>query len=106
MGIVNIYGISQDPNTKEYVLVMRYSEEGDFKKYLKSSYRGWNDKIKILYNIISSLSTFHQEKLMHGDLHSGNILYFEYLSQAMITDLGLSGPADQVKVKMIFGVLP
>src|SRR5688500_8023337 len=94
-GIVNIYGISQDPNTKEYVLVMRYANEGDFKQYLKSNCTRWNDKIEILYNIISSLNTFHQEKLIHSDLHSGNVLYFGYLSQAMITDLGLSGPADQ-----------
>ena len=62
---------------------MRYASEGDFKKYLKSNYKGWNDKIKRLYDIISSLNTFHQEKLTHGDLHSGNILYFKYLSQAI-----------------------
>ena len=87
---------------------MRYSDKGDFKKYLKSSYRGWNDRIKILYNIISGLNIFHKERLMHGDLHSGNILYFEYLSQAMIADLGLSEPANQEPSSKndIFGVLP
>ena len=75
-GIVNIYGISQDPSTKEYVLVMRYTHQGDFKKYLKSNYTGRNDKIKKLYDIISGLNTLHQEKFMHNDFHSGNILYF------------------------------
>lgn len=107
-GIVNIYGISQDPNTKEYVLVMRYAAEGDFKKYLKSNYTGWNDKIKKLYNIISGLNTLHQEKLIHSDFHSGNILYFQYLSETMIADLGLSGPADQEASSKndIVGVLP
>jgi serine/threonine protein kinase len=107
-GIVNIYGISQDPNTKEYVLVMRYAAEGDFKKYLKSNYTGWNDKIKKLYNIISGLNTLHQEKLIHSDFHSGNILYFQYLSETMIADLGLSGPADQETSSKndIVGVLP
>jgi serine/threonine protein kinase len=107
-GIVNIYGISQDPNTKEYVFVMRYAAEGDFKKYLKSNYKGWNDKIKKLYNIISGLNTLHQENLMHSDFHSGNILYFKYLSETMIADLGLSGPADQETSSKndIFGVLP
>ena len=88
---------------------MRYAAKGDVKEYLKLNYT-WNYKIKILYNIISCLNTFHQEKLMHGDLHSGNILYFPYLSQAMITDLGLSGPADQETSSKsendIFGVLP
>src|SRR5688572_28388120 len=107
-GIVNIYGISQDPNTKEYALVMRYAFRGDFKKDLKSNGTIWNDKIKRLYDIISSLSTFHREKLTHGDLHSGNILYFDYLSQAMITDLGLSGSTDQETSSEngIIGVLP
>jgi len=64
----------------------------------------------MLYNIISSLNTFHQERLVHSDLHSGNILYFDYLSQAIITDLGLSGPADQKTSSKskngIYGVLP
>jgi len=107
-GVVNIYGISQDPNTKEYVFVMRYAAEGDFKKYLKSNYTGWNDKIKKLYNIISGLNTLHQEKLIHSDFHSGNILYFKYLSETMISDLGLSGPADQETSSKndIVGVLP
>jgi len=107
-GIVNIYGISQDPNTNEYALVMRYAAEGDFKKYLKSNYTGWNDKIKKLYNIISGLNTLHQEKLIHSDFHSGNILYFKYLSETMIADLGLSGPADQETSSKndIVGVLP
>ncbi len=56
------------------------------------------------------MNTFHQEGLIHSDLHSGNILYFQYLSQAMISDLGLSGPADQETSSKsgndIFGVLP
>jgi serine/threonine protein kinase len=90
---------------------MRYTDQGDFKKYLKSNYarqKGWNDKIKKLYDIISGLNTLHQEKLMHSDFHSGNILYFDYLSQAMITDLGLSSPADQETSSKndIVGVLP
>ena len=87
---------------------MRYAAEGDFKKYLKSNYTGWNDKIEKLYNIISGLNIFHKESLIHNDLHSGNILYFEYLSEAMIADLGLSGPADQETSSKndIFGVLP
>ena len=87
MAVIQVYGISQDPNTKEYVFVMRYAAEGDFKKYLKSNYTGWNDKINKLYNIILGLKTLHQEKLIHSDFHSGNILYFSYLSETMIADL-------------------
>src|SRR4051812_6500356 len=108
MEFVNIFGISQDPDTKGYILVMRYAKKGSFKNYIQSNYIKWNDKIQILYDLISGLSKFHQERLMHCDLHSGNILYFKYLPQAKIADLGLSGPVDQEPSSKngIFGVLP
>src|SRR5439155_20480354 len=66
----------------------------------------WKDKIEILYNIISGLNIIHQEQLVHHDFHSGNILHFQYLSQkVMISDLGLSVPADQ-EPSNIIGVVP
>ncbi|CAG8838571.1 19035_t:CDS:1, partial [Racocetra persica] len=34
-GIVDIYGISQDPKTKNYVMVMRYISGGDMRQYSK-----------------------------------------------------------------------
>src|SRR5947209_14569562 len=107
-GILDIYGISQDPNTKEYILVMRYANDGSLTDYVTKNFKNlkWKDKIQILYSIISGLNMIHQEQLTHRDLHSGNILHFERLSQkVMIADLGLSTPADQ-ELSSIIWVLP
>src|SRR3954463_15220446 len=77
-GILDIYGISQDPNTKEYILVMRYANNGSLKDYITKKFKDlkWKDKIEILHSIILGLNTIHQEQLVHRDLHCGNILHF------------------------------
>ena len=107
-GVLDIYGISQDPNTKEYILVMRYANDGSLTDYITKEFKylKWKDKIEILYSIMAGLNIIHQEKLVHCDFHSGNILHFEWLPQkVMIADLGLSVPADQ-EPSSIVGVLP
>src|SRR5437016_732403 len=107
-GILDIYGISQDPNTKEYILVMRYANDGSLTDYITKSFKNlkWKHKIEILYNIISGLNVIHQEKLVHCDFHSGNILHSNWLPQKMmIADSGLSVPADQ-EPSSIVGVVP
>src|SRR6266511_4186970 len=107
-GVLDIYGISQDPNTKEYILVMRYANHGSLRNYITKRFKDlyWKDKIRILYSIIFGLNIIHQEQLIHHDLHSGNILYFRWLPQeTMIADLGLSVSADQ-EPSSIVGVVP
>src|SRR5436305_8046123 len=107
-GILDIYGISQDPNTKEYILVMRYANDGSLTDYITNHFENlkWKHKIEILYSIISGLNIIHQEKLVHHDFHSGNILHSDNLPQKMmIADLGLSAPADQESSRIV-GVLP
>src|SRR6185369_7047573 len=107
-GVLDIYGISQDPNTKEYILVMRYATNGNLKDYLTNNFKDlkWKDKIGMLYNIILGLNNIHQEQLMHHDLHSGNILHSEWISQGvMVADLGLSVSADKEPLSIV-GVLP
>src|SRR5437763_9370447 len=107
-GILDIYGVSEDPNTKEYILVMRYASGGSLTDYITKNFKDlkWKDKIQILYSIISGLNIIHQEELTHRDLHSGNILYSNKLPQkVMIADLGLSIPSDQ-EPSNIVGVLP
>src|SRR5438128_3481727 len=75
-GILDIYGISQDPNTKEYILITRYANNRSLTDYITKSFKKleWRDKIEILYRIISGLKIIHQEQLVHHDFHSGNIL--------------------------------
>ncbi|RIA82838.1 kinase-like domain-containing protein [Glomus cerebriforme] len=77
--IVPCYGISQDPKTKDYLMVMKYVEGG--------------------------LSAIHEEGLVHCDFHAGNILNDHF--ESYITDLGMSKPAySQPEEGKIYGVLP
>src|SRR5437764_10871542 len=86
-GILDIYGISQDPNTKEYILVTRYANNKSLTDYITKNFKSlkWKEKIKILYRIILGLKTIHKEQLVHRDL--SDMIY----QKVMIADLGLSG---------------
>lgn len=103
--IVPCYGISQNPQTGNYLMVMKYVEGGDLRKYLTSNKLTFNDKLKRLINIIQGLKDVHQKNLVHRDFHSGNILNSDI--QSFITDLGLCKPVNEVnQEKEIYGVLP
>ena len=87
---------------------MRYANDGSLTDFITKEFKDlkWKHKIEILYSIISGLNIIHQEKLVHHDFHSGNILHSNNLPQKMmIADLGLSAPADQ-EPSSIVGVLP
>ncbi|CAJ0824658.1 6738_t:CDS:10 [Entrophospora sp. SA101] len=94
---VKCYGISQDPTTKNYLMVMEYIEGGNLRDYLK------NNASEL------RLKDIHLQGLVHRDFHAGNILIKadgDYFS-SFITDLGLSQPANsQSQVGEIFGVMP
>jgi len=101
--IVHCYGISQDPITKNYMMVMQYMRSGNLRDCLqnKSSKLVLKDRSWKLEYIVEGLKKIHDQNLIHRDLHSGNIVGFS------ITDLGLSQPASYQKEEgEIFGVLP
>src|SRR5207247_10355799 len=85
-GILDIYGISQDPDTKEYILVLRYANDGSLTDYITKDFKNlkWKDKIRILYSIVSGLNIIHQDKFVHRALHSGTILHSHNLHNKMI----------------------
>ena len=87
---------------------MRYATNGSLRNYITENFKRlkWNDKIEILYRIISGLNIIHQEQLVHHEFHNGNILHSDSIFQeVMIADLGLSVSADQ-EPSSIVGVLP
>ncbi|MCE8162856.1 MAG: protein kinase [Candidatus Moeniiplasma glomeromycotorum] len=109
--VVKCLGISQDPTTKNYLMVMRYMEEGNLRQYLrnKNSWLSLEDKLKKLWYITRGLKDIHNQNLVHQDFHSGNILNGELGSHvsSSISDLGLSRPVNHLKqAGQIFGVLP
>src|SRR6185369_12320236 len=94
--IIHIYGLTQDPTTKEYIFVMVYMEDGSLQNYLTKDFKNikWGNKIKILYYIIKGLKDIHKKKIIHRDLHGGNILQTNKW-ESYIADLGLACPASQ-----------
>ncbi|RHZ84419.1 hypothetical protein Glove_82g85 [Diversispora epigaea] len=102
--LVKCFGLTKDPITNDYMLVMR-CYENDLRHFLKDNYHSltWLQKYKIIHYITISLDKIHKENIVHRDLHSGNILYNAYTW--VISDLGLSGPVDK-PLNSIYGNLP
>ena len=104
------YGITQDPETKNYMMVLDYAENGSLRNYLDTNYDklSWKTKFFDLWSIAVGLNDIHEKELIHRDLHIGNILSFPI--RARITDMGLCRPADYNKLEntnknKIYGVL-
>jgi serine/threonine protein kinase len=105
--IIQCFGISQDPKTKNFMMVMDYFPDGSMSQYLKNNYNklSFDDKLRNIFYIAKGLKAIHSKEFIHKDLHSGNIL--SMYNFFFITDLGLCKPVnEQDKEKKIFGVLP
>ncbi|EXX61832.1 kinase-like domain-containing protein [Rhizophagus irregularis DAOM 181602=DAOM 197198] len=108
--IIYFYGFTEDPNTSKYMAVMDYANEGNLRGNLTRIVKNdWNQKLYMLYEIISGLSRIHGEKLIHCDFHDGNILNHndKNKDKIYISDLGLCQPVKSfLKEYDIHGVIP
>jgi serine/threonine protein kinase len=108
--IIKFYGITQDPETENYIMVLDYAENGSLRNYLDTNYNelSWSNKINYLHSIAHGLRYIHEKELYHRDLHTGNILRLKNLT--CITDMGLFEPADynasENTKNKAYGVLP
>ena len=114
--VVQCYGITKDPETNNFIMVMQYAQYGSLRQHLNNSFNSlkWNVKLYNLHSIAHGLEAIHEKGLIHHDFHCGNILNNKedgndssYYS--LITDLGLCKPANaerQNNNKQIYGVLP
>ncbi|CAG8702896.1 9076_t:CDS:2, partial [Ambispora leptoticha] len=93
-GVVKCHGVSQDPETNDYIMVMDYIEGGNLRKYLSVSKLNFRDKLWQLRHVAKGLKSIHYKKLIHRDLHAGNILISNN-NVCLITDLGLCRPVDE-----------
>ncbi|CAB4418853.1 unnamed protein product [Rhizophagus irregularis] len=107
-GVIQCYGITQDPNTKDYMMVLEYCEDGNLRNYYLNNESDYYSKIDKLQQIASGLLDIHNAGKVHKDFHSGNILHRS--SYSLISDLGMCQPANNekqsVKQEGIYGVLP
>ncbi|RHZ81608.1 hypothetical protein Glove_117g387 [Diversispora epigaea] len=109
---IQFYGITQDPETHSYMMVLGYAKDGNLREYLKINFNNinWNQKLLNLYEISERLMKIHELDIVHQDFHPGNILSYDFKSNLQISDFGLSklieaDPNNPGK-KNIFGVLP
>ncbi|GES87824.1 kinase-like domain-containing protein [Rhizophagus clarus] len=74
--ILKIYGISQNPNTKDYIMVLEYANGGNFNDYINNCTVkwSWSVRLHLLANVIEGLGEIHKNNMVHRDLHTGNIL--------------------------------
>ncbi|GBC39501.1 kinase-like domain-containing protein [Rhizophagus irregularis DAOM 181602=DAOM 197198] len=106
------YGITQDPNTKDYVLIMSYAKENWFrnpelsKMNLDWSLQMWRRKIDTLQCIATGLRKIHSKELIHRNLHIGNVL--RYKNVFCLSDVGFCKPANYKELENennMYGVL-
>uniref|UniRef100_U9SUE7 Protein kinase domain-containing protein n=3 Tax=Rhizophagus irregularis TaxID=588596 RepID=U9SUE7_RHIID len=103
--MLQCYGISQDPSTKNYIIVQEYAEHGNLRKYLSENTENtsWKLKLALACDIVKALKTIHGANLIHRDFHCGNIMITNDIYTAM-GDLGLCHPI--VEDGTFYGVLP
>ncbi|RHZ43775.1 hypothetical protein Glove_856g53 [Diversispora epigaea] len=109
---IRFYGITQDPETHSYMMVLEYASDGNLREYLKINFNNinWNQKLHNLYNSSLMLMRIHKLDIVHQDFHPGNILSLNFKGNLLISDFGLSkligaNPNNSEK-KNIVGVLP
>ncbi|RUS26227.1 kinase-like domain-containing protein [Jimgerdemannia flammicorona] len=73
--IVQLYGVSFSPNTRDFTIVMQYAENGSLRKYLQCHFSSldWPAKINLAIQITRGLEFIHLEHIAHRDLHSKNL---------------------------------
>ncbi|UZO10107.1 uncharacterized protein OCT59_001705 [Rhizophagus irregularis] len=107
--VIQCYGITQDPDTKDYMMVLEYCKNGNLRNYYLNNESGYYSKIEELLRIAMGLLDIHNAGKVHKDFHSGNILY-NGSEGTFISDLGMCQPANNenqsVKQEGIYGVLP
>src|SRR5436190_10102480 len=74
--IVRCYGITKDPETQGFMMVMAYAQNGSLRQHLNNSFNSlsWNDKLNDLLDIALGIKNIHEKGLIHRDFHCGNIL--------------------------------
>ncbi|CAB5352775.1 unnamed protein product [Rhizophagus irregularis] len=110
--ILSIYGISQNPDTNNYIMVLDYAEGGSLYNWINKHYKNlnWSHNIEILICIIKGLEEIHERQMVHRDFHTGNILsmyaFLEDYSSMCIADMGLCERVDNTDEENIYGVMP
>ncbi|RHZ89442.1 hypothetical protein Glove_14g11 [Diversispora epigaea] len=109
--VLPILGITQDPMTKEYTIVLRYMKNGNLRDYLKQNNSlPWIERL-LMNSFIRGLKVIHSKGLIHRDLHPGNLMVTEAFNNSKfkfirLGDLGLCRFANENSSSGAYGILP
>ncbi|CAG8529826.1 1044_t:CDS:2 [Acaulospora morrowiae] len=109
---LEVYGLTQNPTTGEYLMVYQYANRGSLHGFITSNFKGltWNSKLCQLCDITKDLTQIHKAGYIHNDFHSGNVLLNQYVggtTKCYIADLGLSRKESESDSEdHIYGVMP
>ncbi|GBC27195.2 uncharacterized protein OCT59_021209 [Rhizophagus irregularis] len=98
--ISDYFGITQDLNTQDFMIVMPYYSKGDLTHYISNDFYNikWHKKLNNLNKIANGLINIHNLDIIHRDLHSGNIFFHSPKFGCLypyIGDLGISKSATE-----------
>ncbi|GET53613.1 kinase-like domain-containing protein [Rhizophagus irregularis DAOM 181602=DAOM 197198] len=64
-------GITKDPESRNFMIVMGYVQNGSLRQHLNNSFNStkWDEKLYILQRIAQGLDYIHQKGLIHRDFH-------------------------------------
>jgi hypothetical protein len=71
---LNIYEITYDPITQNYMIITKYCNEGNLTHYIANNFYNmdWINKLSKLHEIIDGLIILN---IMHKNFHSGQSLF-------------------------------
>ncbi|RHZ70804.1 hypothetical protein Glove_267g10 [Diversispora epigaea] len=110
--VLPILGITQDPKTKEYAMVLRYMKNGNLRDFLRQNKSlSWIERLWLLNTFIRGLKVIHSKGLIHRDLHPGNLMITEAYNNSKykfvrLGDLGLCRFTNEISSSGAYGILP
>ncbi|RHZ73726.1 hypothetical protein Glove_229g102 [Diversispora epigaea] len=111
--VLPILGITQDPITEEYAIVLRYMENGNLRDFFEQNkIIPWIERLWLLESFIRGLKVIHDKGFIHRDIHPGNLMITEKynnnskLKFIRLGDLGLCRLVNEISSSDVYGVLP
>ncbi|RHZ46355.1 hypothetical protein Glove_624g49 [Diversispora epigaea] len=103
--IIDVYGISIDPLTETYYMVLQYAKDGNLRTYLRNNFTilDWETKINMAKDLARGLQFIHQANIVHRDLNSRNVLVHE--GRLLITVSVLYKSLDSDSYSIIGGMM-
>ncbi|CAG8454450.1 455_t:CDS:2, partial [Gigaspora rosea] len=89
---VKCYGLTKYPDSSEYMLILKYMNDGDLNAFLfdENNKYNWKQIYSILQQILNGLCLIHGVDMVHKDIHPGNILSDQ--KKWYISDFGTCDP--------------